>query len=76
MHWSDDVGGWPDWGTGAFRYTSNIPELYDGIDFMIVVIGVFALSESFLLTENRQAQRKKLQAIGDKVQGLTPNYGG
>ena len=62
-----------DWGTGAFRYTSNIPELYDGIDFIIVVIGVFALSESFLLMENRRSE-KKLLAIGDKLQGLVPEF--
>jgi putative tricarboxylic transport membrane protein len=62
-----------DWGTGSFRYTSNIPELYDGIDFMIVVIGVFALSETFLLMENQQTGTK-LQAVSDKVQGLIPEF--
>lgn len=40
-----------DWGTGVFRFSANIPELYDGIDFIIVVIGVFALSEVFLMME-------------------------
>jgi putative tricarboxylic transport membrane protein len=60
-----------DWGTGAFRYTSTIPELFDGIDFIIVVIGVFALSESFLLMEKPDGGRKPL-AITDKVHGLLP----
>jgi putative tricarboxylic transport membrane protein len=57
-----------DWGTGAFRYTSNFPELFDGIDFIIVVIGVFALSESFLLMEKSGGGRKSL-AVTDEVQG-------
>ncbi len=60
-----------DWGTGAFRYTSTIPELFDGIDFIIVVIGVFALSESFLLMEKPAATRKP-EAISDKVFALLP----
>ncbi|MGW8192872.1 MAG: tripartite tricarboxylate transporter permease [Desulforhopalus sp.] len=60
-----------DWGTGAFRYTSTIPELFDGIDFIIVVIGVFALSESFLLMERPLGGRKML-AIGDRVKDLLP----
>lgn len=47
-----------DWATGVFRYTSTIPELYDGIDFIIVVIGVFTLSEAFLLVEQAMVDRK------------------
>lgn len=60
-----------DWGTGAFRYTSTIPELFDGIDFIIVVIGVFALSESFLLMEKPHGGRKSLE-ITDRVHDLIP----
>lgn len=63
-----------DWGTGAFRYTSTIPELFDGIDFIIVVLGVFALSESFLLMEKPSGNRK-IQAVTDKVHGLLPEFG-
>jgi putative tricarboxylic transport membrane protein len=48
-----------DWGTGAFRYISKIPELFGGIDFIIVVIGVFALSESFLLMEQPEGGRHR-----------------
>jgi len=47
-----------DWATGVFRYTSTIPELYDGIDFIIVVIGVFTLSEAFMLVEQAVIDRK------------------
>jgi putative tricarboxylic transport membrane protein len=63
-----------DWGTGAFRYTSTIPELFDGIDFIIVVIGVFALSEAFLLMEKPGGGRKETVPIEDPVHGLTPQY--
>jgi putative tricarboxylic transport membrane protein len=62
-----------DWGTGAFRYTSTIPELFDGIDFIIVVIGVFALGESFLLMEKPDGTRKTAP-IDDPVHGLIPEY--
>jgi len=62
-----------DWATGAFRYTSTIPELFDGIDFIIVVIGVFALSESFMLMEKPDGGRKPqvVTAITDKVDDLS-----
>jgi putative tricarboxylic transport membrane protein len=63
-----------DWGTGAFRYTSTIPELFDGIDFIIVVIGVFALSEAFLLMEKPGGGRKETVPIKDQVLGLIPQY--
>jgi len=60
-----------DWGTGAFRYTMGIPELYDGIDFIIVVIGVFALSESLLMME-KPGPRQKLPSITDRVGPFLP----
>lgn len=60
-----------DWGTGAFRYTSTLPELFDGIDFIIVVIGVFALSEAFLLMEKPVAGMKPIE-ITDTVRGIIP----
>lgn len=62
-----------DWGTGAFRYTSTIPELFDGIDFIIVVIGVFALSESLLLMEKPAGAQKPLASY-DKVHSLLPRF--
>ena len=60
-----------DWGTGAFRYTMGIPELYDGIDFIIVVIGVFALSESLLMME-KSGRNSTLPPITDEVGPLLP----
>lgn len=46
-----------DWATGVFRYTATIPELFDGIDFIIVIIGIFAISEMLLLLEKRLTKR-------------------
>jgi putative tricarboxylic transport membrane protein len=59
-----------DWATGVFRYTSTIPELFDGIDFIIVVIGVFTLSEAFLMIENAAVDRKP-PAVTDRQPNLT-----
>ncbi len=58
-----------DWATGVFRYTSTIPELFDGIDFIIVVIGVFTLSEAFLMIEKAAVDRKPL-SVTDRQTGL------
>ncbi|SHO51232.1 tripartite tricarboxylate transporter permease [Desulfopila aestuarii] len=62
-----------DWGTDAFRYTAGIPELYDGIDFIIVVIGVFALSESLMMMEET-GQGQKLSSVVDSGGGLLPLF--
>jgi putative tricarboxylic transport membrane protein len=40
-----------DAGTGVLRFTFGIPNLYDGIDFLVVVIGLFGISEVFSLLE-------------------------
>ncbi len=56
-----------DWGTGVFRYTSTIPELFDGIDFIIVVLGVFSLSEAFLMMETYGSGQKPLVITDRKV---------
>ena len=60
-----------DWATGVFRYTSTIPELFDGIDFIIVVIGVFALSEALLMMEKSSTAQRPI-VISDKIQGFLP----
>jgi putative tricarboxylic transport membrane protein len=38
-------------GTGVLRYTFGEPELFDGVDFLVVIIGLFAISEILLLLE-------------------------
>lgn len=50
--------------TGVLRYTFGLPELYDGIDFVVMIIGLFAISEILLMLEH--ANRK------DGNDGLPP----
>src|SRR5699024_986779 len=45
-----------DSGTGVMRLTLGIPELYDGIDFVVLVIGLFAISEILLMLERSHKQ--------------------
>lgn len=45
-----------DSGTGVLRYTFGMAELYDGIDFVVMIIGLFAISEILLMLEH--ANRK------------------
>lgn len=40
--------------TGIARYTFGIPKLLDGIDFLVVVLGLFALAEVLLLVHRRE----------------------
>ncbi|HEX7128204.1 MAG TPA: tripartite tricarboxylate transporter permease [Thermodesulfobacteriota bacterium] len=44
-----------DSGTGALRFTFGIPELVEGIDFVVVAIGLFALPELCAIVERRGA---------------------
>lgn len=37
--------------TGVLRYTFGLPQLYDGIDFVVLIIGLFAVSEILLMLE-------------------------
>lgn len=39
--------------TGTIRFHFGLPELFDGIDFLVVALGVFALAEVFVLTAGR-----------------------
>jgi putative tricarboxylic transport membrane protein len=47
--------------TGVERYTFGIPDILAGIDFLIVVIGLFGMAELFHLVE--QQVRGKLAAV-------------
>lgn len=50
--------------TGTQRYTYNILELFEGIDFIIAIVGLFAISELFLFLE---------QHVGDGFKKTTLN---
>ncbi|WP_458789794.1 tripartite tricarboxylate transporter permease [Yoonia sp. MH D7] len=39
--------------TGVPRFTFGEVHLYDGIDFLVAIVGLFALSEVFIFLENR-----------------------
>ena len=39
--------------TGVPRFTFNEVHLYDGIDFLVAIVGLFAISEVFLFLEHR-----------------------
>lgn len=49
--------------TGTLRFAFGLPELYDGIDFIIVVIGLFTLGEALLLIEQTTNTRGIEQKI-------------
>lgn len=60
-----------DWATGVFRYTSTMPELFDGIDFIIAIIGIFAISEMLLLLE-KSLTIKDIVTIEERVGNILP----
>ena len=39
--------------SGVYRYTFDVPNLSDGIQFVVVVIGLFAVAEMMQMLENR-----------------------
>jgi putative tricarboxylic transport membrane protein len=54
--------------TGAERFTFGIPELMDGIGFLPVAIGLFAIAE-VLIT----AEMEMMRPVVEKVKGLLPS---
>lgn len=53
-----------DSGTGVLRFTLGIPNFFDGVDFLVVVIGVFAISEVLVLLEQWVNSELKLTPVG------------
>ncbi len=53
--------------TGVLRFTLGHPELYDGIEFTTVAIGIFVISEIFLLMEQAGKRPRSNTVIG-KIQ--------
>jgi putative tricarboxylic transport membrane protein len=53
-----------DSGTGVLRFTMDIPNLFDGVDFLVVVIGMFAISEVLILLESWARNDLKLTPVG------------
>lgn len=46
--------------TGTLRYTFGSTKLYEGIEFLIVALGVFALAEVFVMILNKVKKEKQL----------------
>lgn len=42
--------------TGVPRFTFGEVHLYDGLDFLVAIVGLFALSEVFIFLENRHGE--------------------
>lgn len=53
-----------DSGTGILRFTMDIPNFFDGVDFLVVVIGVFAISEVLILLEQWAKNDLKVTVVG------------
>ena len=49
--------------TGASRLTFGMMELYDGIDFIVVVIGFFAVSEILIMLGKKDSDQSKMQPL-------------
>ncbi|MBB3937099.1 tripartite tricarboxylate transporter permease [Aureimonas phyllosphaerae] len=57
--------------SGVFRYTFDMPNLIDGIQFATIVIGLFAISELLLLYESHRAGiPTKVESMGRSLFNL------
>lgn len=52
-----------DSGTGVLRFTFGLTNLFDGVDFLVVVIGMFAISEILLLVEHHYSGNSKVDKV-------------
>jgi putative tricarboxylic transport membrane protein len=50
--------------TGVSRYTFDVPDLLAGIDFLIIVIGLFGIAELLFLIEQQAVGRLQMTPIG------------
>ena len=50
--------------TGTQRYTFGVLKLYEGIDFILAIVGLFAISELLIFVEERAGAGRKLIRVG------------
>ncbi len=50
--------------TGVPRYTFGLMELFEGIDFLIAIVGLFAVSEVLLFLEHARGRAPRVPALG------------
>jgi len=53
-----------DMSTGTQRYTFGVLKLYEGVDFILAIVGLFAISELLLFIEERAGAGRKLIKVG------------
>ncbi len=56
--------------TGVVRYTFGVPDLLAGIDFLIIVIGLFGIAELFTLVEQQITGRLEPTPVGKSFVSL------
>ena len=56
--------------SGAYRYTFDLPELSDGIEFVVLVIGLFSISEAINILEHQHRGTEMIRVIGRSVARL------
>jgi len=60
--------------TGVPRFSFGEVHLYDGIDFLVAIVGLFALSEVFLFIEHRGTRDETGKEKKLKIGRLTPPW--
>lgn len=50
--------------TGTQRYTFGVLKLYEGIDFILAIVGLFAISELLFFIEERAGAGRKMIKVG------------
>ncbi|WP_375689350.1 tripartite tricarboxylate transporter permease [Pseudooceanicola sp. LIPI14-2-Ac024] len=61
--------------TGVPRFTFGEVHLYDGIDFLVAIVGLFALSEVFIFLEHRGTERDISNKPKMEVGKIIPSWG-
>ncbi|WP_118133635.1 tripartite tricarboxylate transporter permease [Oceanicella sp. SM1341] len=61
--------------TGVPRFSFGEVHLYDGIDFLVAIVGLFALSEVFIFLEHRGEDEGAKKAKGVGIGRITPPLG-
>lgn len=59
-----------DMATGTQRYTFGMLKLYEGIDFILAIVGLFAISELMLFIEERAGAGRKKIIVGKLMLGF------
>ena len=60
--------------TGVPRFSFGEVHLYDGIDFLVAIVGLFALSEVFVFLERRGDGSEEAQEAKVSIGRITPSF--